>query len=318
MRSRQGRPVVALESTIITHGMPYPENLATARAVEAVVRAEGATPATIAVIDGVLHAGLGPALLERLGDDKSVVKAPRAISRRPWSGGSRRAPRCPPPCESRSWPASPSSPPAAWAACTAARRRASTSRPISWNSAARRLRWSAPASSPSSISRRRWNSWRPSASRSSASGRTQFPAFYVRRSGETLDQRLDTPAEMARAIALHRALGSGTGLLIANPIPERDALDEAEMEARHRRGRGAGGAARHRGEGRHAVPAGADQRDHVGPKPHGQHRPRPQQRGRRLAHRRGLRGAERRLDARGHSARISSVFTARICPEKRS
>jgi pseudouridine-5'-phosphate glycosidase len=53
----RGRPVVALESTIITHGMPYPQNLETARAVEAAVRAAGATPATIAVMGGRLMSG---------------------------------------------------------------------------------------------------------------------------------------------------------------------------------------------------------------------------------------------------------------------
>ena len=50
-----GRPVVALESTIITHGMPFPANLETAREVEGAVREAGATPATIAVLDGRLH-----------------------------------------------------------------------------------------------------------------------------------------------------------------------------------------------------------------------------------------------------------------------
>ncbi len=53
-----GRPLVALESTIVTHGMPYPANLETALAVEAAVRATGAEPATIAVIDGRLRVGL--------------------------------------------------------------------------------------------------------------------------------------------------------------------------------------------------------------------------------------------------------------------
>ena len=52
------RPVVALESTIITHGMPYPQNLDVARAVENDLRAGGATPATMAVIEGQLHVGL--------------------------------------------------------------------------------------------------------------------------------------------------------------------------------------------------------------------------------------------------------------------
>ena len=55
-----GKPLVALESTIITHGMPWPQNVETARAVEAVVREEGAEPATMAVLDGALHAGLEP------------------------------------------------------------------------------------------------------------------------------------------------------------------------------------------------------------------------------------------------------------------
>jgi pseudouridine-5'-phosphate glycosidase len=62
-----GRPVVALESTIITHGMPWPQNVETARRVEAAVRAEGAEPATIAVLDGVIHAGLEDAQLEAMG-----------------------------------------------------------------------------------------------------------------------------------------------------------------------------------------------------------------------------------------------------------
>jgi len=51
------RPVVALESTIIAHGMPYPMNVRTAKEVEAIVRAHGATPATIAILDGVIHVG---------------------------------------------------------------------------------------------------------------------------------------------------------------------------------------------------------------------------------------------------------------------
>jgi len=74
----QGRPVVALESTIITHGMPFPQNVETARAVEAVVRAEGAEPATIAVLDGALHAGLEPEALDRLGRATDVMKLSRA------------------------------------------------------------------------------------------------------------------------------------------------------------------------------------------------------------------------------------------------
>ncbi|KAJ2692992.1 hypothetical protein H4218_006204 [Coemansia sp. IMI 209128] len=73
-----GAPVVALESTIISHGMPYPQNVETARQVELIVKENGATPATIALIDGKIHVGLGDAELEHLGKSgKSAIKASR-------------------------------------------------------------------------------------------------------------------------------------------------------------------------------------------------------------------------------------------------
>ena len=73
-----GKPVVALESTIISHGMPYPHNVATALQVEAQVRAHGATPATIAIINGRLKAGLSQEEIEHLGKTgRSVVKVSR-------------------------------------------------------------------------------------------------------------------------------------------------------------------------------------------------------------------------------------------------
>jgi pseudouridylate synthase len=73
-----GRPVVALESTIITHGMPYPANVATAREVEAVVREKGAVPATIAILNGKICIGLEDKELESLGKAKDVMKLSRA------------------------------------------------------------------------------------------------------------------------------------------------------------------------------------------------------------------------------------------------
>ena len=73
-----GQPVVALESTIITHGMPYPENLETAVAVETAIKERGATPATIAVVDGVIHVGLTQQQLEDLALAKEVMKLSRA------------------------------------------------------------------------------------------------------------------------------------------------------------------------------------------------------------------------------------------------
>tara|TARA_R110002051_G_scaffold57104_5_gene105838 strand:+ start:3274 stop:4188 length:915 start_codon:yes stop_codon:yes gene_type:complete len=74
----QGSPVVALESTIITHGMPFPQNVQTARIVEQDVRDNGATPATIAVIKGVLHIGLEADILDSLGQAQNVAKLSRA------------------------------------------------------------------------------------------------------------------------------------------------------------------------------------------------------------------------------------------------
>lgn len=70
----QGRPVVALESTIISHGMPYPDNVAMAREVEQIIRDHGVTPATIAVLDGVPRIGLDGDGLELLASDPGVRK----------------------------------------------------------------------------------------------------------------------------------------------------------------------------------------------------------------------------------------------------
>ncbi len=74
----KGAPIVALESTIITHGMPFPQNVETARRVEAEIRAQGATPATIAILNRQIHVGLTDAQLDALGQAKGVAKLSRA------------------------------------------------------------------------------------------------------------------------------------------------------------------------------------------------------------------------------------------------
>ncbi|NVO55413.1 pseudouridine-5'-phosphate glycosidase [Rhodobacteraceae bacterium B1Z28] len=73
-----GQPIVALESTIITHGMPYPQNIKVAAQVEQDIRDAGAVPATMAVIDGKLHVGLEPDQLKALGLAQGVAKVSRA------------------------------------------------------------------------------------------------------------------------------------------------------------------------------------------------------------------------------------------------
>ncbi|MFY7863717.1 pseudouridine-5'-phosphate glycosidase [Roseateles sp.] len=72
-----GRPIVALESTIISHGMPYPQNVQTAREVEALIRAQGAVPATIAVLGGKIRIGLSDEELELLGQSPEAMKVSR-------------------------------------------------------------------------------------------------------------------------------------------------------------------------------------------------------------------------------------------------
>ena len=83
-----GRAVVALESTIVCHGMPYPENLRTALEVEAIVRRAGAVPATVAVLRGTPTVGLSRAQLERLARAGAQVAKVRSRRARGGSGGS--------------------------------------------------------------------------------------------------------------------------------------------------------------------------------------------------------------------------------------
>jgi pseudouridylate synthase len=73
----KGKPIVALESTIISHGMPYPQNVHTAREVEEIIREHGAVPATIAILNGKIKIGLSNDELEYLGQSKDVEKASR-------------------------------------------------------------------------------------------------------------------------------------------------------------------------------------------------------------------------------------------------
>ncbi len=73
----EGKAVVALESTIISHGMPYPDNVKTALELEAIIRERGAVPATIAILDGKIKVGLSEAEVETLGKSKDVLKVSR-------------------------------------------------------------------------------------------------------------------------------------------------------------------------------------------------------------------------------------------------
>ena len=73
----ENKPVVALESTIISHGMPYPKNVATALALEKVIRDHGAIPATIGIIDGDAVVGMTPEEIEQFGKRQGILKVSR-------------------------------------------------------------------------------------------------------------------------------------------------------------------------------------------------------------------------------------------------
>ncbi|SED85711.1 pseudouridine-5'-phosphate glycosidase [Rhizobiales bacterium GAS191] len=244
-----GRAVVALESTIISHGMPYPDNLATARRVEDEVRAHGAVPATIAVIDGVLRVGLDEAMLERLGNDAEVVKASGrdlAIAMlRKLSAGT---------TVSATMRIAELAGIAVFATggVGGVHRGAQATFDVSADlTELGRTGTAVVCAGVKSILDipKTLEYLETQRVPVIAYGTQDFPAFYSRVSGERVDQRLDTPAEIAEAMLLHRRLGSGTGLLIANPIPEEHALAPLEIDlaiataVAEAEGRGIGGKA---------------------------------------------------------------------------
>jgi pseudouridylate synthase len=222
-----GQPVVALESTIISHGLPRPDNLAAARSFEALLTGAGVTPATIAVVDGVPKVGLRPADLERIALDESVIK----VSTRDL------------------------------ALAMAAKRTAGTTVAATSVLAARAGIRVFATGGLGGVHRGFAQSLDESADLTVLSRtpvtvvsagvksildipatlerletlgvavvgyRTnRFPAFYLVDSGQDLDWRLDSPAEIAAVMAARDQLGDVSALLVANPLPPEKQLDPA-------------------------------------------------------------------------------------------
>lgn len=225
-----GKPVVALESTIITHGMPYPTNVETARGVEAVVRAHGATPATIAVLDGRLVAGMDAATLERLATSAQVTKASRrdlaAVLVNGGTAGTTVA-------ATMIVAALADIPIFATGGIGGVHRGAGETFDIS----ADLLEL---ASTPVTVVCAGAKSILDLPKTLEVLethgvpvlgyGTEDFPAFFSRTSGLRVDHRFDTPQELARVIAAQRALGLKTGILVTNPIPLADAIDPASID----------------------------------------------------------------------------------------
>jgi pseudouridylate synthase len=228
----EGRPVVALESTIISHGMPYPRNVETALRVEAAVREAGAVPATIAVLGGRLRAGLGQEQIEALGKAGSkVAKVSRRDLPRVVASG------------------------ADGATTVAATMIVAALAGIKIFA----------TGGIGGVHRGAERSWDVSADLEEL-GRTEvavicagaksildlpktleyletkgvpvigygtdeFPAFYTSRSGLRLEERADSPVDVARVLRAKWGLGLGGGVVIGNPVPPAYSMDGAAIGA---------------------------------------------------------------------------------------
>ncbi|MGE3453658.1 MAG: pseudouridine-5'-phosphate glycosidase [Kofleriaceae bacterium] len=223
-----GKPIVALESTIIAHGLPWPDNLAIARELESTVRADGAAPATIAVIDGAPHIGLDAVQLEHLARDGSrFVKAGATelavhIARRTSA--------------------------ATTVSATAVLAAAAEIEVFATGGIGGVHRGDSGDVSHDLIALMRTPIAVVSAGAKAILDlpRTlemletlgvlvigyqtdELPAFYTRSSGLSLDHRADNPEELAALVRARWQLGH-CGILVANPIPEAAALDRNDID----------------------------------------------------------------------------------------
>lgn len=226
------KPVVALESTIITHGMPYPSNVETARSVEEAVREMGASPATIAVLDGRFRVGLSADEIDRLGRlSGGVVKASRrdlsAVAARRGSAGTTVA--------ATMFIASLAGIEIfATGGIGGVHRGAEETFDISADlvELSRTRVAVVCAGAKSILDIGKTLEFLETQGVAVVGYRTdEFPAFYARSSGFKLEHRCDGLHDLARMIRLQRDIGPG-GLLIANPVPAEHALEEAAIEGR--------------------------------------------------------------------------------------
>jgi pseudouridine-5'-phosphate glycosidase len=225
----EGAPLVALESTIITHGMPWPQNLETARAAEDAVRAAGAVPATMAVIDGRLRVGLDAQALEAFARATEVAKLSRAdIAACLARGGSGATTVSATMIAARVAGISVF----ATGGIGGVHRGAETNFDISADlqELAQTAVTVVAAGAKAILDLPKTYevletlgvpviAWRSD----------RLPAFWSRDSGLPAPLRMDTPAEIARAHALRAALGLPGGQLVANPIPEDSEIPAADL-----------------------------------------------------------------------------------------
>jgi len=227
-----GKPVVALESTIISHGMPYPQNVETALAVESIIRENGAVPATIAIIGGRLKAGLSKEEIEHLGKKgPEVTKASRrdlpVLVARGQDGAT---------TVTTTMIIAHMAGISVFATggIGGVHRGAETTMDISADleELAQTPVMVICAGAKSILDLGLTLEYLETRGVPVIGyGTEELPAFYTRSSGFKVDYRIDSPEELAAAFNTARALGLKTGMLVTNPIPEQYSMDKATIDA---------------------------------------------------------------------------------------
>ena len=227
-----GRPVVALESTIISHGMPYPQNVETALRVEKTIRENGAVPATIAVIGGRLKAGLSEAEIEYLGKKgRGVAKTSRrdlpVLVARGLDGATTVA-------TTMIIASMAGIKVFATGGVGGVHRGAETTMDISADleELAQTPVMVICAGAKSILDLGLTLEYLETKGVPVIGyGTDELPAFYTRRSGFKVDYRLDTPEEVAGAFRAKLDMGLRGGMLVTNPIPEEYSMDPDRINA---------------------------------------------------------------------------------------
>lgn len=224
-----GAPVVALESTIVTHGMPYPQNMEMAAGVEALIREGGAVPATIAVMDGRLKIGLDAGELEKLAKTKGAMKLSRAdlafALASGHAGGTTVAATMMASqlCGIEVF---------ATGGIGGVHRGAGDSFDISADlrEFARSSVITVCAGAKAILDMAKTLEFLETEGVPVIGfGTSDFPAFWSRTSGLKAPLRLDDASAVARLWSVRKAIGQPGGMLVANPVPEEDEIPAGEM-----------------------------------------------------------------------------------------
>ncbi len=228
----QGKPVVALESTIISHGMPYPDNVKTALTVEKTVRENGAVPATIAIIKGVPTVGLSEEEIEHLGKEGTkVVKVSRrdipVVIAKKLDGATTVA-------STMIFAEMAGIKVFATGGIGGVHRGATETMDISAD--LEELHQTnvtvVCAGAKSILDLGLTLEYLETKGVPVLGYKTEeLPAFFTRKSGFKVDYRMDSPEEIAAAVKAKDALGLAGGMLVANPVPEEYSMDPDKIEA---------------------------------------------------------------------------------------